>query len=56
MVSLLASDEAPFVRLMRAIARVRSEVSFDDEPEQARSLHVSLRLGVDAATAATPSR
>jgi hypothetical protein len=51
---LLASDDSPFVRLLRAISHVRSEVSFDEEPDVAssarpadhtRSLHVRLRLG-----------
>jgi hypothetical protein len=51
---LLASDESPFVRLGKLIARARSEVAFDDEPgakstggagaQPARSLHVKLRL------------
>jgi hypothetical protein len=49
---LVASDGAPLVRLLRTIAHLRSEVSFDDEPriagdkapEPARSLHVKLRL------------
>ena len=51
---LLASEESPFVRLGRLIARARSEVAFDDEPKVAgggaqppRSLHVKLRLGAD---------
>jgi hypothetical protein len=48
---LVASDESPFVRLGRLIARARSEVAFDDEPgsgaQPARSLHVKLRLGGD---------
>jgi hypothetical protein len=51
---LLASEESPFVRLGRLLARARSEVAFDDEPKVAgtggqppRSLHVKLRLGAD---------
>jgi hypothetical protein len=51
-VDLLASDDSPFVRLLRLVARARSEVSFDDEAqpqgtaagERPRSLHVHLRL------------
>jgi hypothetical protein len=51
---LLASEESPFVRLGRLLARARSEVAFDDEPKVGgagapppRSLHVRLRLGPD---------
>ena len=49
---LLASEESPFVRLIRLIAHARSEVAFDDEPKvgagaPARSLHVKLRLAAD---------
>jgi hypothetical protein len=49
-VDLLASDDSPFVRLLRTVGHARSEVSFDDEPavaknDPARSLHVRLRLG-----------
>ena len=33
---LLASEESPFVRLGRLIARAHSEVAFDDEPKVAR--------------------
>jgi len=50
---LLASDESPFVRLGRLIARARSEVAFDDEPKAGgggappRILHVKLQLGAD---------
>jgi hypothetical protein len=52
---LVASDESPFVRLLRLFAHARSEVSFDDEPKVGgganapapRSVHVRLRLGPD---------
>ena len=52
LVDLLASEESPFVRLVRLIAHARSEVAFDDEPKvgagaPARSLHVKLRLAAD---------
>ena len=54
LLDLLASEESPFVRLGRLIARTRSEVAFDDEPkvggagaQPARSLHVKLQLGAD---------
>ena len=52
LIDLVASEESPFVRLIRLIAHARSEVAFDDEPKvgagaPTRSLHVKLRLAAD---------